>query len=140
MSDEDAFSQAVSAICGRDQRYDADAYFFLKEGMAKAVEQVAKAEGKQRHLTGQELSLGLRDHALGEFGPMAMTVMASWGITKTEDFGNMVYSLIDAGVFTKTGADSHQDFADVFDFTETFVLPYLPESLKPALRKKEKKP
>ncbi|MCL1857536.1 MAG: hypothetical protein FWF84_07880 [Kiritimatiellaeota bacterium] len=140
MSEEDAFSQAVSAICGRDQRYDADAYFFLKEAMAKTVEQVTKAEGKQRHLTGQELSLGLRDHALGEFGPMAMAVMTSWGIAKTEDFGNMVYHLIDAGVFTKTGNDAHNDFAGVFDFTEAFVLPYLPESLKPVSRKEENAP
>ena len=138
MNEEEAFSEAVSALCGHDRRYDPDAYFFLRDAMAKTVERVHKAEGKPRHLTGQELSLGMRDQALAEFGPMAMTVMTEWGIAKTADFGNMVYSLIKVGIFNKTEADSLSDFAEVFDFTEAFVVPYLPESLKPTPKKKRK--
>jgi uncharacterized repeat protein (TIGR04138 family) len=135
MNDDDAFSQAVSTLCDRDRRYDPDAYFFLRDAMAKAMERIHKAEGAPRHLTGQELSHGMRDHALTEFGPMAMTVMTEWGLSKTEDFGNMVYNLIGAGILGKTDADRQNDFAAVFDFTEVFVLPYLPENLQPKTRK-----
>ena len=139
MNDEDVFSQVVSSICGHDRRYDPDAYFFLRDAMSKTIERVQKAEGAARHLTGQELSLGMRDHALAEFGPMAMTVMTEWGLSRTTDFGNMVYSLIKAKVFNKTEADSLDDFAGVFDFTEAFVLPYLPEGLHDTPKKKRKK-
>ena len=70
---------------------------------------------------------------------MAMTVMTEWGIAKTADFGNMVYNLIMAGILNKTERDSLNDFAGVFDFSEAFVLPYLPESLQGVPRKKRKK-
>jgi len=58
------------------------------------------------------------------FGPMAKTVFESWGVSTTEDFGEIVFKLIEAGVLGKTDKDSREDFSDVFDFNDVFERQY----------------
>ena len=69
---------------------------------------------------------GLRQLAIKYFGPMVPTVFEYWGIRKTGDFGEMVWNLIDLGVFGRTENDSREDFKNVYSFHEAFVDPYLP--------------
>jgi uncharacterized repeat protein (TIGR04138 family) len=47
---------------------------------------------------------------------MAMTVLHSWGVHRTGDFGNIVFNLIDIGEMSKTKHDRREDFDDVYDF------------------------
>ena len=68
----------------------------------------------------------MRLYALKEFGPMVPTVFSYWGIRSTEDFGHMVFNLIEAGIFGKTEEDSIEDFKNVYDFQEAFVKPFAP--------------
>ena len=82
--------------------------------------------GESGHVTGQQLSEGLRQLAIKAFGPMVPTVFEYWGIRKTDDFGEMVWNLIELGVFGKTDGDSREDFKDVYSFHEAFVEPYAP--------------
>ena len=117
------FETKIAEICEMDSRYDPDAYFFLREGMEYTITTVKK--GVHQHLTGQEVSLGLKDYALAEFGPMALFVLNEWGLHKTDDFGNLVYNLINAEVFSKTPTDKKEDFNNVFDFYDAFAKPYL---------------
>jgi uncharacterized repeat protein (TIGR04138 family) len=79
-------------------------------------EEVAAETLVQRHITGQQLCEAMRQLALREFGYMAQTVLKCWGITRTGDFGDMVYHLIDLGLMRKTDRDRREDFDDVFDF------------------------
>ena len=81
---------------------------------------------------GPELLIGFRDFALREFGSMAMTVLARWGIRTGEDIGAMVFQLIDAGAFGKSDEDSPEDFRDVIDLEEELLAPFRP-SKKPRL-------
>jgi uncharacterized repeat protein (TIGR04138 family) len=74
-----------------------------------------------RHLTGQELCEALRLYALQQFGFMAISVLAQWGITKTNDFGSIVYNLIDIGLMRKSADDRQDHFNDVYDFQTAFV-------------------
>jgi len=41
-------------------------------------------------------------------------------VHRTDDFGRMVFAMIDAGLLTKTPQDSFEDFRGVFDFGEAF--------------------
>ena len=124
---EQSFEDAVCRICEKNPDYDAEAYYFLREGLDRAVEKAAsEGDGKRRHVTGRELCEALRDHALGEFGPLALLVLTQWGIYETADFGRMVYALIGEGVFGKSGSDKVSDFEGVYDFEETFAKPYEP--------------
>ena len=51
-----------------------------------------------------------------KFGPMARTVLKFWGIESTEDFGNIIFNLVDNQVLTKTNEDHIDQFRNGFDF------------------------
>ncbi len=128
------FAEALDSIVASDPRYQRDAYVFLRDALDFTTKQQKKVRGATvRHVSGPELLGGVRQYALKEFGPMVMTVFDSWGIHSCEDIGNMVFNLIDAGIFGKTEEDSIEDFKNVYDFDEAFVKPFAPE--KPAIGK-----
>ena len=118
------FSEAVGVLADADSTYHRDAYFFLREALDFTVKQRKRHVAGSGHVTGAQLCDGLRQLALKNFGPMVPTVLEFWGIRKTDDFGEMVWNLIDLGVFGKTETDSKQDFRAVFDFHEAFVAPF----------------
>ncbi len=127
-----SFSEALQDLLRRDARYAEPAYFFVREGLDHTIKQLAKpAEGPARHVTGRELSEGLRDLALKEYGPMARTVLAHWGVMSTSDFGNIVFNLVGEGILGKTDQDRPDDFHDVYDFEESFSRPFQPTIAPP---------
>ncbi|MGB0292004.1 MAG: Minf_1886 family protein [Luteolibacter sp.] len=121
------FEESIANILDRDARFDAQAYFFLKEALDFTLKRIAEENaGQARHVSGPELLAGFRDCALEQFGPMASTLMAEWGVHRGEDVGDMVFHLIEEQVFGKQESDSHQDFADVFDLLQALQQPFLP--------------
>jgi len=131
--EQDPFAEAVDAICDKDDRYDPEAYYFLKDGLEFTSKMLNKpADGANRHVSGKELLDGLRAFALQEYGPMTLSVLRSWGITKTEDFGELVFSLVETGRLGKTETDNKADFAGGFDFDEAFAKPFRPVSPLPS--------
>ncbi|MEL6739350.1 MAG: Minf_1886 family protein [Planctomycetota bacterium] len=73
-----------------------------------------------RHVTGQQLCMGLLDFGRRQYGLLATTVLNRWGIRRTEDFGKIIFAMVDAGLMRKTDEDSIEDFRDVYDFDEVF--------------------
>jgi uncharacterized repeat protein (TIGR04138 family) len=115
----------LADLLRRDRRYHRDAYFFVFEALRYAQDQLemgqpqpALAAGgeEERHVTGQELCEAIRQYAVGQYGFMAKSVLNEWGIRSTGDFGEIVFSLIDAGQMKKTDTDRREDFDNVFDF------------------------
>jgi uncharacterized repeat protein (TIGR04138 family) len=121
------FAEALDSIVASDPRYQRDAYVFLRDALDFTTKRQKKVKGATvRHVSGPELLEGARQYALKEFGPMVMTVFDNWGVHSCEDIGNMVFNLIDAGIFGKTEEDSIEDFKNVYDFDEAFVKPFAP--------------
>ena len=121
------FEEAVDGIVAGDERYSADAYVFLRDALDFALKDLSKGNIlENRHVSGPQLLDGFRRFALQEFGPMAVTVLDEWGVRCCEDVGEMVFNLIECGVFGKTDDDDRKDFAGVFDFETAFSEPYLP--------------
>jgi uncharacterized repeat protein (TIGR04138 family) len=136
------FAEAVDAIVKGDPRYDREAYSFLRDALDFTIKQRKKnKEEESRHVAGQDLLEGIRQFALREFGPMVTTVFDHWRIARCEDFGEMVFNLIDAGVFGKSERDSREDFKNGYDFHDAFVTPFLPEKkpAKPAMKRPAEK-
>jgi uncharacterized repeat protein (TIGR04138 family) len=127
------FETAVELCLERDPRYTREAYFFVRDALDHTSKALGKfgTAGPDRHVRGQELSAGLRDYAINEFGPLARTVLAQWGLTKTDDIGEIVFGLIEAGAFSRSEDDSMEDFVDVFEFGESLDMPFLPRSAVP---------
>ena len=123
------FTEALDSILVADPRYQRDAYIFLRDALDYTTKQQKKIKGATvRHVAGPELLEGVRQYALKEFGPMALSVFSFWGIHRCEDIGHMVFNLIGAGIFGKTDEDSMEDFKEVYDFHEAFVKPFEPQS------------
>ncbi len=107
----------LESLTDKDPRYKVDAYLFVLNGLNSTVSRLEKP----RHVTGQELSEGLRAHAIDQYGPLALTVLESWGVRSSLDLGNIVFNLIGVKLLSKTDTDSIDDFRDVFDFKEAFT-------------------
>jgi uncharacterized repeat protein (TIGR04138 family) len=82
--------------------------------------------GANRHVTGPQLLEGFRRHVLETYGPMAYPLLQSWGLRKSIDVGHIVFNIIDTGLFGRSDEDRLEDFAEVYDFKEVFLLPYEP--------------
>jgi uncharacterized repeat protein (TIGR04138 family) len=129
----------LAKLLKKDRRYKLDAYAFVEEALSYAhdalgmgaehppEEHESRGRGRserenqpERHLTGQELCEAIRQYALEEYGMMAKSVLGSWGVRTTGDFGNIVFNLIEIGRMKKTRHDRREDFDDVFDFDGAF--------------------
>lgn len=113
-----------------DTRYKLDAYLFVRDGLSFAQDELQMGFGDEepeevqerpeRHLTGQQLCEALRQYALDQYGYMAKTVLNSWGVKTTGDFGEVVYNMIREKLMKKSETDRREDFDDIYDFSEAF--------------------
>lgn len=110
------FYDTVELICDKDMRYKEDAYAFVMEALAYTQKKF-KAE---KHVSGEEMLVGMRELLINKYGPLTMTVLKHWGIKSTEDFGNIVFNLVDNKVLSKTDEDDIRKFRDGYDFYEVF--------------------
>ncbi len=121
----------LDELVRRDPRYAYEAYEFLFAALAhtqRMLGRVPPPEGpapeQDYHVSGPELLAGVRDLALREFGLMARTVFRMWGINRTDDFGELVFNLVEAGLMSKTDEDSRKDFHAVYDLDEALERGY----------------
>ncbi len=128
----------ITELLKEDSRYAFEAYVFLfealgyaqnvlnmgtespSEAIGQAEQESEEEQAAERHVTGQELCEAVRRFAVEQYGYMAKTVLNSWGVTKTGDFGELVFNLIRIGQMRRTARDCREDFNDVYDFDTAF--------------------
>jgi len=96
----------------------------LPNHVRNLVEKLGGPAALNRHVTGRQLCEGLRELALQRWGLMASAVLRKWRITSTEDFGRIVFALVNAGHLQKRPEDTFEDFKNVFDFHSAFDARY----------------
>jgi uncharacterized repeat protein (TIGR04138 family) len=122
----------LADLVRRDPRYAYEAYEFVFEALKHTQkllgrpvpEGTAAKAGPDHHVTGRELLQGVRDLALREYGLMARTVFHLWGIDRTDDFGEIIFNLVEANLMSKTPSDSRADFHNVYDLDQALVRDY----------------
>ena len=104
--------------------YPIEAFNFVREGLSYTAQRVhgdlTSLPEMDRHVSGQQLCLGLRDFAIERYGLLTPVVLEHWKIRRTEDFGRIVFSMVDAGLMSRTPDDNLDSFRGVFDFAEAF--------------------
>ena len=128
----------IAKLLEEDRRYTLEAYVFIFEALHYAQDVLRLGEERptepllsaaeeggdpteaQRHVSGQELCEAIRCYALDQYGYMAKTVLNSWGIHGTGDFGEIVFNLIRVKQMRKTPADTRVDFDNIYDFDVAF--------------------
>lgn len=125
------FDEVLDAILAKDQRFHRDAYLFVREGLDFTQKQISKSNKNEvRHISGQELLKGLREYGVNQYGPMAITVLHEWGVRRCEDFGEIVFNMVEHGLLSKTDKDDREDFKGGYVFDEAFRAPFLPSNKK----------
>lgn len=116
--------EKLRGITKKDQRYTLQAYQFVFEALDYTTQKMGKdlssPKEEERHVTGQQLLEGIKEFTLKEFGYMASPVLELWGIRCCEDFGEIVFNLVETGLMGKTASDSREDFKGGFDFKTAF--------------------
>jgi len=111
------FAEDVLArIRARGGQYHERGYLFV----LATIEYLQSRLEARRHVSGAELAWACRDFAREQFGLLAPHVLAHWGITRTEDFGRIVFTLVDVGLLVTQPGDAESDFEAVYDFDEAF--------------------
>lgn len=110
-----------------DNRYPVAAICYVSKCLKRLLEANSskKEARKTRHVTGQAICDALKDSLLEDYGSFAIDVLAQWNIHETNDFGNIIYALIDVGMLSVSPKDSRTDFVDVYDFKT--ALKFTPE-------------
>ena len=115
MEPEDMVSR-LERLTTDDPRYKLESYLFTID----ALEFTMTKLGRRGHVSGAELLDGVKEFAQERFGLMAKVVLEHWGVKRTDDFGEIVFNLVNAGILGKTDHDSKDDFKDVYDFDDVF--------------------
>jgi uncharacterized repeat protein (TIGR04138 family) len=106
----------MGRIRARGGRYHERAYLFL----LGTIEFLQSRLEVRRHVTAVELAWACRDFALQQYGLLAPVVLAHWGITRTDDLGRIVYTLVEVGLLVTQPGDDESDFNAVYQFTDAF--------------------
>ena len=116
MKELENFLEKIEKVMRDDDQYKFEAYSFVMAALHHTVSKLKKP----RHITGPELLDGIREYALDQYGALTRTVLNYWGIKETEDFGKIVFALVDVGILRKQPEDKIEDFKNVYDFKAAF--------------------
>jgi uncharacterized repeat protein (TIGR04138 family) len=108
--------EVMARIRSRGGRYHERAYLFV----LGTIEFLQTRLEVRRHVTGAELAWACRDFARQQFGLLAPVVLAHWGITRTEDIGRIVFTLVEVGLLVTQPGDAESDFQAVYQFADAF--------------------
>lgn len=111
-----------------NSRYPLDAFIFVQRGLdytvrnihGEPLEEIDPDMLHNRHVTGEQLCTGLKEFAREQYGLMARSVLGRWRIVCCEDFGRIVFAMVEGGLMYKTDDDTIEDFTGLFDFDEAF--------------------
>jgi uncharacterized repeat protein (TIGR04138 family) len=124
-TDEPVREKTLQEVVQELDLYPIEAFDFVLRGLGFTVKQLhgdveVKDPKHNRHVSGGQLCLGLRELALKQWGMMAPAVLGRWGVKSTLDFGRIVFAMIDGGYMQKTETDRLEDFRAVYDFNTAF--------------------
>ncbi len=124
MSDELLTSiERFEELLRRDRRYQPEAYNFVYEALDWTLQHLVEGPvSADSHVDGRQLLEGIRQYAIRQFGPLASTVFENWGVKKTDDWGEIVFNLIEYDLMGRSENDNKEDFCQVYDFQEVFNL------------------
>lgn len=120
MSELQFADDVLARIRATGGTFDERAYLFV----LAAIEYLQSRLEVRRHVTGAELAWACRDFAVRQFGLMAESVLRHWGVSRSDDFGRIVFVLVEVGLLVTQPGDRESDFAEVYDFHDAFTASY----------------
>lgn len=119
--------KSIKDIAKEDGRYSLRAFQFVHEGLEHSVKKfhgINQPVDEPHHITGRELCEGLADLAAEKWGRMAKVTLNQLGIKTTDDFGSIVYLMVENKWMHARPEDSIEEFHNVYDFETVFERNY----------------
>lgn len=130
----------LHSLVEKDPRYSLNAYYYVLETLDFARSQLGmgcssshlpprnrpgeeekdEPDANLQHITGGELCEALRIRGRWMFGYLAKAVFNQWGVFSTDDFGEIVFNMVEAGKIRTAPEDKKEDFANLYDFQAAF--------------------
>ncbi|NQZ68171.1 MAG: hypothetical protein HRT89_08875 [Lentisphaeria bacterium] len=127
MATELYINQCIDRILQKNPLYTKDAYRFIYDGVNFAHTKICQRENsKVRDVQAPELCSLLAEYIQGELGPMALHLLHEWGIYQTNDFGEIIFFMVEERLLSASADDNRSDFDNHFDFEDVFVKPFKP--------------
>ncbi len=118
MEEIDFNADDFSDLVAKDKRYPARAYAVLMTAINSLTEE------KNASYSATDILDAFHDIVLDQYGPLSYALLTEWGITCTEDVGEMVFNLVESKRIRSDEHDSAEGFANGYDFKEEFLMPY----------------
>lgn len=125
----------IRTLAATDGRYNENAFFFVSEAINFTVSAIKqgkitispnefRGDGDEFHVSGKELLEGIRLLAQERWGILAPLVFHRWGVFRTEDFGEIVFLMVEDEkmAWSRRECDSREDFRNGYDFATAFTL------------------
>lgn len=123
------YQDQLAGVMERDPRYAFEAYEFVVNALTHAQQKLGNlppsdakpGQAPQYNVSGRELVQAIRDLAVREFGLMARIVFKMWGISRTSDFGEIVFTLVEENLISKAEHDKREEFDNIYDLDQALV-------------------
>ena len=127
--------ERIAHIAVTDGRYDQAAFYFVNDVVAAAVKWLKSGEMKPRdvaasrgeegvnfHISGFELLEAFRRLARERWGCLARDVLERWGVSSTEDVGEIVFLMVEDEEleWKRRDSDTKDEFKNGYDFHSVF--------------------
>ena len=116
-----------------DEPFVCDAVNYTQDRLGRVLDDDDR--DVDQHVSGGELLRGACSLAVQEYGLMAPVVFKLWGIRNTDDFGEMVFRLIEAERLSKSDRDDPDDFRDLFDIEKALADSFQMTTVRPTKKK-----
>lgn len=124
------FYETVKRIMYKDRRYHFDSYAFVNDAVIYTVKKFEsqRSTGESKHVSGEELIVGVLEYATKMFGPLAYEVFCEWNIKDGISIGNVVFNMLEFGLLSKTEEDSIDDFNITTNFEKSLSAQFIAPS------------
>jgi uncharacterized repeat protein (TIGR04138 family) len=118
----------------RRVRYEKEAYSFVQDSVSQAFSGSDESRSPQLnrllaqllnppgHVTAADLLEIMRILAIERYGSNARAQLGAWGVTRSEDFGEIVFRLAEEGILGLSPEDKKEDFSNGYNFESAFPI------------------
>ena len=129
---EKELTSRVEELASTTGSFPVPAYLLAVDALNKCL--LAHKKTRLEPIGARELSQAMAGILRDEFGPFASHLLQKWGVHSTNDFGRIVYELVDAGLLALNEGDTIEDFNDLFPLMDSLNEPFTAEPPYPDIQ------
>ena len=129
---EKEIRQRIEQLSSTTGAFPVEAYLLVFDALNKCL--LAHKKTRLEPISALELSQAMAEILRDGFGPFASHLLQKWGIRSTNDFGRLVYELVDAGLLALNEGDTIEDFNELFPLMDFLNEPFTAEPPYPDIQ------